>query len=123
MSYSTTTDGGGQFWLIEDSGYSRPLHRVVIENFEGWFGPKRDSSKSFIVGFLLVFSPEMPAGWPLVSVVHMQLCRCSLPCPSGHKVVDGFSKRTLVHDQAARFDLVFGDKRLKGLLQDFSRRI
>ncbi len=71
MSHSTTTGGGGQFWLIGGSGYSRSLHRVVIEKFEGRFGPRRGSSKSFIVGFQLVFSPEKLAGWPLVSVVHI----------------------------------------------------
>jgi hypothetical protein len=30
VSHSTTTGGGGQFWLLEDSGYSGSLHRVVM---------------------------------------------------------------------------------------------
>jgi hypothetical protein len=92
VSYSTTTDGGGQFWLIEGSGYSRSLHRVVIENFESWFGPKRDSSKSFIVGFLLVFSPEMPAGASGKRSSHASCVDVVCPLHRGHNVVEGFSK-------------------------------
>ncbi len=47
-----------------------------------------------------------------------------MPSPHrGHIDVEGFSKQTLIHDQAARLNLVFGDIRSEGLLQDFIRRI